>query len=627
MASQAPARLMPPVSERDHQKGPAEAPVVLLEYGDYECPYCGRADQIVQELQEHLDREIRYVFRHFPITTTHRHAQKAAEAAEAAGAQGKFWQMHHLLFKHQDALAEDDLVGYAAQIGLDVDRFRRELQEGVYAERVRDDFLSGVRSGANGTPTFFIDDLRYDGAWDLESLMEAIEKPLGRRVSSLAQEFTRLAASGGIMLIIATLVALLWANSPWSGAYFHFWETELAFSLGSFTFSESLLEWVNDALMVIFFFVVGLEIKREITTGELASPRRAAMPLAAALGGMVMPALIYLAFNAGGPGATGWGIPMATDIAFTLGLLTLLGTRVPFSLKVFFTALAIADDLGAVLVIAIAYTSGISWASLAVGAIFLLALVGLNRARVYATLPYALLGIGLWLAFLASGIHSTIAGVLLALTIPTRSPPNTRGLLAQVVSLLEGYNLPSEWRAAGAESHHQATLNTLEVVADRMRSPAQRLEHDLNPWSTYLILPLFALANAGVVLGGGGAGATGGPSPFNPVSLGILCGLVLGKPLGISLFSWLAVRLGWADMPSGVAWAQLFSASWLAGIGFTISLFITNTAFNDAGLQATAKLAILLASLLAAGLGSGLLLLTSPSYEEVTQMEAVPAGD
>ena len=626
MSTQAPARLMPPVSERDHQKGPAIAPVVLVEYGDYECPYCGRADLITQELQERLDREILYVFRHFPITTTHRHAQKAAEAAEAAAAQGKFWQMHHLLFKHQDALEEDDLVGYAAQIRLDVDRFRRELQEGVYAERVREDFLSGVRSGANGTPTFFIDGVRYDGAWDLESLMEAIQKPLGRRVGSLAQEFTRLAASGGIVLLIATLLALGWANSPWSEAYFHFWETELAFTLGGLDFSESLLEWVNDALMVIFFFVVGLEIKREVTTGELASPRRAAMPIAAALGGMVVPALFYLAFNAGGPGAPGWGIPMATDIAFTLGLLTVLGSRVPFSLKVFFTALAIADDLGAVLVIAIAYTAGISWASLAVGAVFLLALIGLNRARVYTTLPYALLGIGLWLAFLESGIHPTIAGVLLALTIPTRSPPNTRALLAQVVTLLEGFDLPLEGRAEH-ESHRQATLNTLEAVADRMRSPAQRLEHDLHPWTTYLILPLFALANAGVVLGGEAAGAAGQPSLFNPVGIGILSGLVLGKPLGITLFSWLAVRLGWAELPSGVGWPQLFSASWLAGIGFTISLFITNAAFTDPAVQATAKLAILIASLMAAGLGWGLLRLTSPSYDQVTQMEAVPAGD
>lgn len=387
MSTEVPARLVPPVSERDHQKGPAGAPVALVEYGDYECPYCGRAAPIITELQERLDREILYVFRHFPITTTHTHAQKAAEAAEAAAAQGKFWQMHHRLFANQGALEQADLLRYAAQIGLDVGRFQQELQEDVYAERVREDFLSGVRSGANATPTFFIDGLRYDGAWDLEFLMEAIEKPLGRRVSSLAQEFTRLAASGGIVLLIATLLALLWANSPLTSAYFQLWQTNLAFTLGTFSFAKSLLEWVDQALMVIFFFVVGLEIKREVTAGELANPRRAAMPIAAALGEMIFPALFYLAINAGSPGAHGWGIPMSTDLAFTLGLLTLLGKRVPFSLKVFFTALAIVDDLGALLVIAIFYTASISWISLAVGAIFLLALVSLNQARVYTPLP------------------------------------------------------------------------------------------------------------------------------------------------------------------------------------------------------------------------------------------------
>lgn len=619
MSNEVPARLIPPVGERDHQKGPTNAPVKIVEYGDYECPHCGRAYPIIEELQERLNREILYIFRHFPLTTTHNHAQKAAEAAEAAGAQGKFWQMHKQLFANQGALEEEDLLRYATRIGLDVDLFRQELQEGVYAERVQEDFLSGVHSGANVTPTFFIDGLRYDGAWDLESLMEAIEKPLGRRVSSLAQEFTRLAASGGIVLLVAALLALLWANSPLTTTYFHLWETKLAFTLGGFTFSKNLLEWVDQALMVIFFFVVGLEIKREVTVGELANPRRAAMPILAALGGMIFPALIYLAINAGGPGAHGWGIPLSTDLAFTLGLLTLLGKRVPLSLKVFFAALAIVDDLGALLIIAIFYTAEISWFSLAIGALFLLALIGLNRARVYATMPYALLGIGLWLAFLQSGIHPTIAGLLLALTIPTRSPPNMRTLLAQVDNLLEGFNLAPEWRST-PDSRRQAIINTLEVVTDRMRSPAQRLEQDLNPWTTYLILPLFALANAGVALSNSGDGGSTQHSLFNPVGLGILCGLVLGKPLGVSLFSWFAVYLGWAELPTGVDWPQMFSASWLAGIGFTISLFINTAAFGGSPMETTAKLSILTAALLAAVLGWGLLRLTSPLYDGFSQM-------
>ena len=469
-------KLTLPVSDRDHGLGPAQARVVLVEYGDYQCRFCGHAYDIINGLRERFEDDIRYVYRHLPITTSHPRAQQASEAAEAAGAQGKFWEMHGKLFENQDHLAEPDLIRYAEEIGLDVDRFRRELHEHTYAERVREDFSSGLRSGVNGTPTFFINGLRYDGPWDLESLVETIEKPLGRRVSLFAQEFTRIAASGGIVLLIATFIALFWANSPWAESYFALWETEFSINLGtSFHLSEDLLHWVNDGLMVLFFLVVGLEIKREVTNGELAKPRRAFMAIAAAIGGMILPALVYIAFNWGGPGAAGWGIPMATDIAFTLGVLALLGSRAPLSLKVFFTALAIADDVGAVLVIALFYTSEISWISLGVGLVILLLLLGLNRARVYSPLPYAVLGFGLWLAFLESGVHPTLAGVLLAFTIPTRSPANTRALLAQVVGLVEGFELPIDWRTRSS-SQREATLHTLETVTDRMRSPAEHLE-------------------------------------------------------------------------------------------------------------------------------------------------------
>jgi NhaA family Na+:H+ antiporter len=311
---------------------------------------------------------------------------------------------------------------------------------------------------------------------------------------------------------------------------------------------------------------------------------------------------------------------MATDIAFTLGILTVLGRRVPLALKIFFTALAIADDLGAVLVIALFYTADISWISLGVAAIFLLGLVVLNRSRVYATVPYAILGIGLWLAFLTSGVHPTIAGVLLAMTIPTRSPANTRGLLTQATAVLEEFELPPEWRSE-LNSRRQATVQTLEEITNRMQSPARRLEHELLPWSTYLILPIFAFANAGVALT-----AEAFFNLFQPVSLGVILGLVLGKPLGITLFSWVAVKLGLADLPAGTQWPQLFGASWLAGIGFTMSLFIANAAFGDPELLDVAKLAILVASLLAGLAGWGLLTLASPSYDRATQMGAAPAG-
>jgi NhaA family Na+:H+ antiporter len=527
--------------------------------------------------------------------------------------------MNKRLFENQHALEREDLLRYAADLELDMDRFERDLDSNIYAERVQEDFDSGLRSGVIGTPSFFINDVRYDGPWDVESLLEAIEKPLGMRVQLLAQEFMSLAASGGIVLLLGTLIALVWANMAGGEGYLHFWETELGLTIGGFTLSEAFLEWVNDGLMVIFFFVVGLEIKREITSGELANPKRAALPIAAAVGGMLFPAALYALFNIGGSGAPGWGIPMATDIAFTLGILTVLGNRIPLSLKVFFTALAIADDLGAVMVIALFYSEGIAWLSLGIGALFLAALIGLNRARVYSPLPYALLGIGLWLAFLESGVHPTIAGVLLAFTIPTRSPPEIRALLAQTANLLEDFELPPEWRLQ-ADSRRQATVRTLESISERMQSPAQRLEHRLTPWSTYLVLPIFALANAGLSFAGVQLSDL-----FDPIGLGIMVGLVIGKPVGITLASWLAVRIGLAEKPEGVSWAQLASASCLAGIGFTISLFIAGAAFPDPAQQAAAKLAILVASLLAAIIGWILLRATSARFNTMTRLRPAPS--
>jgi NhaA family Na+:H+ antiporter len=617
MATTSTTKLVEPITGRDHVLGPEDAPVTLVEYGDLECPYCRQVNPVIRELRRRLGSRVRYVFRHFPIRSAHVHAQLAAEAAEAAGAQGKFWEMQEYLLEHQEALNESHLLKYAAKLDLDVERFKQDLDGNVFAERVKEDFHSGVMSGVNGTPTFFINGVRYDGAWDLESLIEAIEKPLGVQVRLLAQEFVRIEASGGIILLISAILALLWANSANSETYFHFWETELAVGFGQFAFSLPLIEWINDGLMVVFFFVVGLEIKRQLTTGELSRPRRAILPLAAALGGMLIPAAIYLIFNAGGPGEQGWGIPMATDIAFTLGVLALLGSRAPLSMKIFFTALAIADDLGAILVLAIFYSSDIHWISLLIAGVILVVLILLNRARVYSPLPYALLGIGLWLAFLESGIHPTIAGVLLAATIPTWGAPDTRALLAQCVSVLDEFEVPT----AQSANRAQVAAQTLEAVADRMQSPAQRLEHSLLPWTTYLILPIFALANAGVVI-------EFDQSLLSMVSIGIVLGLVLGKAAGITFFTWIAVRLRLADLPRNVSLRQIFSASWLAGIGFTMSLFIAGNAFRgNPDLLDEAKAGILVASVIAGIIGYVLSYITTQTYAETSHIEAVPATD
>jgi NhaA family Na+:H+ antiporter len=388
-------------------------------------------------------------------------------------------------------------------------------------------------------------------------------KPLKRLVRPF-QEFARLEASGGILLIGAAAVALLWANSPWTGSYFHLWHTGLTFELAGARLSKPLHFWINDGLMALFFLLVGLEIKREILVGELASRRKAALPIAAALGGMIVPAALYVVFNRGGPGAAGWGIPMATDIAFALGVLTLLGDRVPVSLKVFLTALAIADDIGAVLVIAFFYTQQISWISLGVGGFLFVSLLAANRAGAWHPLIYALLGLGLWLAFLRSGIHATVAGVLLATTIPAGRPMDD---------------------------------------SVRTKSPMLWFEYALMPWNKYLIMPVFALANAGVVLGGGAARAFS-----DPIGLGVICGLVFGKPIGIVLFSWLATRSRMAVMLDGISWRQILGTGMLGGIGFTMSLFVGNLAFGDTlGLE-LAKVGILAASFVS-GLGGAIVLL------------------
>jgi NhaA family Na+:H+ antiporter len=606
MAADDSPTLKSPIGDRDHIEGTVDAQVTLVEYGDYECPHCRQVAPIVEQLQERFGDRLRYVFRHFPITTAHPNAQLAAEAAEAAAAQGKFWEMHDRIFLHTGPLYKEKLVQFAQELDLNVERFERELDEQVHAERVREDFLSGVRSGANGTPAFFLNGVRYDGPWDLDSLIAEIEKPLGVQVRLLFQQFTRLQASSGILLLTAAALALIWANSPWGQSYFELWETYLTIELGELALKESLLHWVNDGLMVIFFFVVGLEIKREVLVGELSRPRRAALPLIAAVGGMLVPALVYSAFNLGRPGESGWGVPMATDIAFVLGILTLLRSRVPVSLKVFFTALAIADDLGAVLVLALFYSSDTSWTALGVAGALLAVLIVLNRLGIRQPLPYALLGIGLWLAFLESGIHPTIAGVLLALTIPARGHVRAEAYVAQATAALSGLGpgLRDESR------RQQAAAQTLEVIAERLQTPLQRLERVLNPWVAYLVVPVFAFANAGVELGGNLPQAI-----TEPISLGIILGLVLGKPLGITLFSGLAVRVGVADLPYGVSWQQLFAASWLAGIGFTMSLFIASSAFEQPALLDLAKMDILVASALAAATGFVLILVTSPKQE------------
>lgn len=399
----------------------------------------------------------------------------------------------------------------------------------------------------------------------------------------LLEQFLESESKGGVLLFFAALLAFGISNSPWADGYFALREVYLKIQVGDWVLKKSLLHFVNDFLMAIFFLLVGLELKREILAGELNNPRQAGLAVAAALGGMVTPALIYTAFNLGGAGIAGWGVPMATDIAFALGVLSLLGKRVPLSLKIFLTALAIVDDLGAVLVIAVFYTSELNLAALAVAAgLFALALV-LGWLRVRSLLVYAGLGLVLWYYVLLSGVHATVAGVLLAFAVP----------IARSLPLPKFKNLITE--AAGQDPEMlEARLERLEEAARDAQSPLHRLEHLLHPWVAYVILPVFAFFNAGVDVGG---------AQLGPVALGVFLGLLLGKPIGILAFSYLSVRLGLARLPTGVGWKAIFGVGLLAGIGFTMALFIAGLAFESQLLD-QAKIGVLSASVVAAVLGT-----------------------
>lgn len=448
-------------------------------------------------------------------------------------------------------------------------------------------------------------------------------EPLFGRVLSPLERFLQRATAGGIILVATTFITL--TLSTWLGgeALHHFWEQKLSIGVGSaFELSMTLHHWVNDGLMTLFFLIVGLELKREILVGELASVRDAALPVMAALGGMVVPALIYHAFNGGTPTAAGWGIPMATDIAFAIGILVMLGTRVPRNLIIFLMALAIADDLGAVMVIALFYTQDLHQPALLAAAGLLALLVLINRGGIRRPLPYALLGLLLWYAVLASGIHATVAGILLAMAMPSLSRYSPQAFDARIAELHHAFrreDLPDSGYAP-LSNHRMADIAAaMEHSAEAVQSPLLRVEHNLHPWVTFLIIPIFALANAGIDLTTVALGDL-----TQPVTLGVMAGLVLGKFIGITGFSWAAIRLGLARLPAGVSWGQLSGAAWLGGIGFTMSLFISQLAFSDPLYSEQAKLGILVASALAAMVGLAWLLYATRGHRTDTAAAVTP---
>ncbi len=447
--------------------------------------------------------------------------------------------------------------------------------------------------------------LRHSWSESTRFVPRAVVRPL--------QRFMALETAGGVVMLLAAVVALVWANSPFQSSYERLWETPLDVSLGSLVHLElSLREWWNDAAMAIFFFVVGLEIKRELVAGELMDRRAAALPAVAAMGGMVVPALIYAAFNAGGPGSGGWGIPMATDIAFAVGVLSLLGRRVPSGAKLFLLTLAIVDDLGAILVIALFYTSDLSLGWLGVALVALACAVVLRRLDVRSLLPYGLVAVACWYALHESGVHATLAGVALGFLTPAWSfyDPNLFATRAQRLTQRIEHALTGE-DTVGDHQESEASLRDLVRLASESESPLQRIEHRLSPWVSFLIVPVFALANAGVALSGDSLGGALG----DRVVLGVALGLLVGKTVGVFGATWLAVRFGVGRLPSRTTWRHMVGLAVCAGIGFTVALFVAGLSFTDPELADSAKIGILGGSLVA-GVAGYLWLRASPPVAE-----------
>lgn len=612
--------------QRDHIRGDpeAEGAVSVVLYGDYLCPYCRRLRPVMAQLREALGDRLVYVFRHFPNERTHPGATLISRATEAAARQGRFWDLHDWLYDNP-APSEAQLFEHVRSLGLDMDRFQRDLESDDVRQRVEEDQRFGRENGVTGTPTIFADGLRYDGAWDFYSMLEALEQPVATRLQRSARAFASLPASGGLALLIAAALALLCANSPLAHLYRLFVTAPIGIGEPGSMLSLSVGAWCSEGLLAIFFLLVGLEIRRELTAGSLTDPRAALLPAIAALGGVLAPAAIYLALNSG-PTAPGWSVPTATDIAFALGILALFGSRIPASLRVFVAAFAVVDDILSVLTLAVFYPREFSlmWIGAAAAAIVLL--YALNRWRVYAAWPYVLAAVALWICLHLSGIHGALTGVLLAVFLPTRPTPAVGPLLAQAATALA--TLEAEQKQAaksdtpGQRLEEEAVWDwasrNLSAASDRLLSPADRIERAVSPWTAYLILPLFAFSATGIPL------TVDLSSPHAMTVLaGVVLGLVIGKPLGISLASFLAVKARLARTPEDVSLQSFLGAACLCGIGDTVSLLMADQAFPHGPIAAVAKIGVLIGSVLAALIGAGVLALQRPA---ATTTEAAPAG-
>jgi NhaA family Na+:H+ antiporter len=612
-------RLQRPVDRaRDHVRGgnTREGIVTVVVYGDYLCPYCRRLRHVLKRLRQAMGERLAYVFRHYPNERAHPGAGFMSRAAEAAGAQARFWEMHDLLYDKEPPLTDADVYAFAASLELDMDRFRRDLDSPWVERHIGEDLADARRNGVSATPTVFVDGIRYDGAWDFYSMLESLQRPVALKLQRSARVFASLPAAGGLVLLIAAALALIASNTPLAPYYELFVHSTFGLGPPDHMLTLTVGEWFSEGLLAIFFLLVGLEIRREMTAGALSEVKAALLPAIAALGGAIAPAAIYLALNTG-VAARGWAVPTATDIAFTLGILALLGERIPTSLRVFVAALAVVDDILSVLTLAVFYPRDFRIDWLAASFVLSLALYALNRARVYAIWPYAAMAIALGFVLHDAGVHAALAGVILAGCLPTRPPPDVGPLLGQAATALAALEqAESEAKEAGEEARRieqepiwDWASRNLSAATDRLLSPADRIERSVAPWSAYVILPLFAFSATGVNL----RVDLSSPEAMDIV-LGVILGLVIGKPLGIAAASFLAVKARIGTAPDGVSVRQFIGAACLCGVGDTVALLMADQAFGSGMESAIAKIGVLIGSLLAALLGAAVLLATPSAH-------------
>jgi NhaA family Na+:H+ antiporter len=630
MAAAAERRLLRPLDRRRDRTrgGPAgvrgQSTVVI--YGDYLCPYCARLSPVLARLREALGQRLAYAYRQFPNERVHPGAEFMSRAAEAAGRQGKFWEMHDALFERSPNLSDAIVFELAKKVGLDLNRFRRDLDDPKLKARIEEDVADGRRNHVTATPTIFVDGVRYDGAWDFYSMLEALDRPVGARVKRTARAFANLPTSAGLVLLLAAAAALALANSPAASLYARFVDAQIAIGPVGGAMSLSVGEWASEGLLAIFFLIIGLEIRREMSGGSLSHPKAAAAPVIAALGGILAPAAIYLALNPG-PTAAGWSAPSDTGVAFTLGVLAVFGARASASLKVFVAAYAVADDVFAILILAIFYPHNLHAEWLIASAAAVALMWTLNRWRVYVGWPYLAATVALWTSLHLAGIEGALSGVVLAAFLPTRPTPSASPLLAQAASALaELEQAEHALRRAGAEKRRVEqepiwdwASRNLSAAAGRLLSPAEQVERTMAPWSTYLVLPLFAFTAAGVSLGAANLGAP----HADRVLWGVVIGLAVGKPLGIVAATWLAVKSRIAIGPADVSPVAFVGAACLCGIGDPLSILMAEQAFTGTGYAAIAKLGILLGSAVAAVLGAAALAFSPPP---ATAVKPQPAG-